>query len=42
MKLIIRAGLISHEEGSPLMNEVNELTNIIAKSVITAKGKRQI
>jgi len=40
MKLIIRAGLVTHEEGSPLMNEVNELTKIIAKSVVTAKSKR--
>jgi four helix bundle protein len=42
LKLVIRAGLVSQQEGAPLMNEVEELTRIIAKSVITAKGKRQI
>ncbi|MBD3286555.1 four helix bundle protein [candidate division WOR-3 bacterium] len=42
MKLIIRAELIPPEVSCPLMNEVEELTKIIAKSVVTAKSKGKI
>ncbi len=39
LKLVERTGLISGEVLTALVNEANELTKIIAKSVITAKGE---
>jgi len=39
LKLVERTGLISGNELKALVDEANELTKIVAKSVITAKGK---
>jgi four helix bundle protein len=39
LKLINRAELIPAKDVQPLLGEANELVKIVAKSVITAKGK---
>ncbi|MBU3902169.1 MAG: four helix bundle protein, partial [Candidatus Thermoplasmatota archaeon] len=39
LKLVENTGLISGKELQALKDEANELTKIVAKSVITAKGK---
>ena len=41
LRLIRKSGLISDESLLPLMTEADELIKIVARSVITAKGKRR-
>ena len=41
LKLVERTGLISGNELKALVDEANELTKIVAKSVITAKGEEK-
>jgi len=41
LKLAERAELVSSNDIQPLLNRADELTKIIAKSVITAKGKEK-
>ncbi|MCK4352692.1 four helix bundle protein [candidate division WOR-3 bacterium] len=40
LRLIEKSSLISKETLTPLLQEAKELSNIIAKSIITVKGKR--
>ena len=40
LRLIKRTKLIQSERINPLISEAKELTNIIAKSVVTAKAKK--
>jgi len=41
LKLVNRAGLIPDEDLQPLLSETEELAKIVAKSIITAKGKEK-
>jgi len=41
LKLITKANLLPYEKGELFIREVQELSNIIAKSVITAKKNRE-
>ena len=41
LKLVKRASLIPDEDLQPLLSEAEELAKIVAKSIITAKGKEK-
>lgn len=40
LRLISRAGLLPAADVAPLLDEANELTKILGKSVVTSKGLR--
>ena len=40
LRLILKSGLVPSEKVSLIMQEANELTNIIAKSIVTAKKNK--
>ena len=41
IKLILKADLLPEPRMSPLLDEVQQLCNIVAKSVVTAKANQQ-
>jgi four helix bundle protein len=40
LKLIVKARLLSQQRMSPILDECHQLSNIIAKSIVTAKSRR--
>jgi four helix bundle protein len=40
LKLIVKAELLPDQRMSPIVDECNQLSNIIAKSIVTAKKRR--
>lgn len=41
LRLISKSGLASHQKMNPILNEATALTNIIGKSVLTAKKNKK-